>query len=429
MVCSARKPAIQFPCRLLRTSCLLLKVGLKFATLSQNCLCGGMQRVNADLRRALQPFDIKVDWLAAGKKAQALVTNPEVPSEVPFGRVVAGGSEHHRAIGRALHDSIVGGRYDGVFVNVLGGLAEANVMRYLPRRVFRVMIVHSITRGTYRYARAIRDHVHLAVGVSPRIQADLVRKLRFPREDTLSIFNAVDTARFDFIARDRHSMGGLRLISLGRLEDTSKQLSLLPKVLHPLNDRPWTLTVAGDGPDREKLIQSLAPFGRRVRFIGAVSHADVPRVFSEHDVFLMPSRFEGCPVTLIEAMAAGVVPVASYIPGVTDAIITQEKDGLLFQMGNARAAARLIWRLGEDKQFLDAVSQAAWSRARDRCFNLHAFGSAYAGAIRRRLATPRKLAAPLPINQWDVHPHLRGRSWIPTFIRPFCAHLYYKFRK
>ena len=93
-------------------------------------------------------------------------------------------------------------------------------MRYLPASFFRVLIVHSISLGTYRYACATRDHVHLAVGVSPRIREDLLRSFGFPAEHTIEIPNAVDSARFDVLTERTASPGGdLRVISLGRLED------------------------------------------------------------------------------------------------------------------------------------------------------------------------------------------------------------------
>ena len=106
-----------------------------------------MQRVNADLREALRAHGIHIDWLAAGRHLRPLMERPEVPSELAFGHWVGRDAEGHEAIGRALFDFIVGRSYDGVFVNVLGGTPEANLMRYLPASFFRVLIVHSISRG------------------------------------------------------------------------------------------------------------------------------------------------------------------------------------------------------------------------------------------------------------------------------------------
>lgn len=356
--------------------------------------------------------------------------HPEVPGELKYGYWVGRDLQDRAGIGCELHRFIHGGRYTGVFVNVLGGEVEANLMRYLPREVFRVMIVHSITRGTYRFARCIRDNVHLTVGVSPRIRNDLVQMFGFPEGHTISIFNAVDTTRFDSHSRaGRKCEGPLRLISLGRLEETSKQLSLLPRILRGLGDQSVTLTVAGDGPDREMLRLRLAPFGDRVRFIGPVPPSEVPRVFADHHVFIMPSRFEGFGLTIIEAMAAGIVPVVSRIPGVTDAIITHERDGFLFPVGNAGVAASLLRRLNEDRECLYRLSHAAHNRARDDCFSLRYFGSSYANAIKSRLANPRRLPPPLPLREWSIHPRLRGQPWIPSNIRPLLARLYYRFRR
>ena len=102
--------------------------------------------------------------------------------------------------------------------------------------------------------------------------------------------------------------------------------------------------------------------------MGSVPASAVPRLLADHDVFIMPSRYEGFGLTILEAMAAGVVPVVSRIAGVTDTIVTHAQDGLLFPMGNAQAAASLIKELCEEPLCLLRLSAAARSRARNDCF-------------------------------------------------------------
>ena len=65
-----------------------------------------------------------------------------------------------------------------------------------------------------------------------------------------------------------------------------------------------------------------------VRFQGTVANDQLPEVLSQYRYYILPSIYEGMPKTLLEAMACGLVCLATRIPGV-DEIITQEKDGYL----------------------------------------------------------------------------------------------------
>src|SRR5690606_16312014 len=108
---------------------------------------------------------------------------------------------------------------------------------------------------------------------------------------------------------------------------------------------------------------------------------EVPAVLAAHDVFLMPSRFEGLPVAALEAMATGCVPAASRIRGVTDFLIEDGATGLLFPVGDVAAAAGAVRRLATDRALLEACS-AAGRRAVQERFDVGAMADAYAKVIR-----------------------------------------------
>lgn len=84
--------------------------------------------------------------------------------------------------------------------------------------------------------------------------------------------------------------------------------------------KPAYLIVAGDGPDREKLgtLARELDVESRVRFVGFVT--DRVQVLSSYDVILFPSRREGLPLGLLEAMAAGCVPIVTRISGMPEVV-------------------------------------------------------------------------------------------------------------
>ena len=99
---------------------------------------------------------------------------------------------------------------------------------------------------------------------------------------------------------------------------------------------PWRAVLVGDGPTRpvaEALARELG-IGDRVSFVG--SRDDVPAVLANAHVFALASRWEGLPITILEAMRAGLPVVASDVDGVGEAVVDGET-GLLAPAGDAGA--------------------------------------------------------------------------------------------
>jgi glycosyltransferase involved in cell wall biosynthesis len=76
------------------------------------------------------------------------------------------------------------------------------------------------------------------------------------------------------------------------------------------------------------------------------------------DVFVMSSLWEGLPLVLLEAMAAGLPVVAPRIPGVVD-VVTDGVEGILVEPRNPQAMAAAMVALVQDRHRADAMGQAA----------------------------------------------------------------------
>lgn len=381
---------------------------------------GGTYSLFRSLRPGLAVRGVGLRWIAAGTPASMALLRAPWPSEMDCGTVVAPGESDDRRQAEALIRHIEGAGYDAVLVNVLADRVQTNAVRYLDRRMPRVMVVHNITPGTYAAAAAVRDWVHATVCVSPRIRDDLVAHHGFTRERTHVVLNAIAPRHAPRPPRPPVSADApLRLLSLGRVEDASKGVLWLPRILERLEDPRWELTVGGDGPDRDALVRACAPFGRRVRFLGAVPAEQVADVMAQHDVLVFPSRFEGFGLTLAEAMAAGCVPVASAIRGVTDAVVDHGRTGLLFPVGATDRAAQEIRRLIADPELLDRMPTAARAAARQR-FDADRAAGAYCRVLEALRWHPPAIAAPLPLHRWHYPRGLaeRGlRHFVPRPIK------------
>jgi glycosyltransferase involved in cell wall biosynthesis len=342
---------------------------------------------------------------------------PEWAHERELGTVLALDTRDERKQAVAMLDHLESTDYDLIFVNVLADRVQSSVVRHLESRLRRIMIVHSITPGTYAAARSIRDYVHATVGVSPRIRSDLIQRAGFSAEHTHTIPNCFDGEIQDSDRR-WNTDGPLRLLSLGRLEDASKGIFWLPAILRELSDLPVTLTIAGDGPDRTKLQRLFHDQTSRVVFAGPIALTDVAGIMAQHDVFLLPSRYEGQSIALVEALATGCVPIASRIRDVTDFVVEEGKTGLLFPVGDTKTAGKLVRRLHEDRRCLGLMSAAGRESAARR-FRTEEMATAYAGVIDRIMAQPRQISTPLPRERWSLPRGLRPglRSLLPEAMK------------
>ena len=173
--------------------------------------------------------------------------------------------------------------------------------------------------------------------------------------------NAIDPAG---LADQRRSYNGdrpLRLAYVGRLLRT-KGLFEFVEALRRLKHlgREFRVCVAGEGPDREELIEVSERVGLqdRVRFLGNVFAVEKFRLLLESDVFVLPSYAEGLPYSLLEAMAAGCVPVATPVAAIPD-VMHNGEHGVFVPAKDPGALASAIAALDDDREGLIRMAKAA----------------------------------------------------------------------
>jgi glycosyltransferase involved in cell wall biosynthesis len=377
---------------------------------------GGTYSVFSRLCSSLKPYGVELRWLAAGAAGE-IISFPEVGQGLSDAlrkgdAIDQMGVLDEQTRAKRMITFLRENNFKVVFVNVLSSRFETNLVRYLPDDILRIMIVHNITPGTYAAAREIRDYVHATVGVSKRCRDDLVNHYGFDPQKVLVIPHGLNKdIHVKRIVDSQDQTTALRLLYLGRIEDNSKGVFWLPSILRELKC-DFHLTVAGDGPDLLQLRHRLEGFGDKVTFTSWVAPSDIPWLVSQNDVLIMPSRFEGFGLTLIEAMSQGCPAVVSKIAGVTDLIVTHGEDGFLFPVGDTKQAACHIDRLASDSNLRIAMAQAAVQKVAV-AFNNERVGSAYAELIKNLASAPPVIASPLRLSQWKMptalHSSLRSR--------------------
>jgi len=143
-----------------------------------------------------------------------------------------------------------------------------------------------------------------------------------PRFDIPIIPNGVELESYKVAERNWSQS---RLLSVGRIVH-QKGLDLAMRALGGLKELNWEWRIAGDGPQMH-MLESLARelgIGERVIFLGWQSREQLMECYKQANVFLFPSRHEGMPNALLEAMASGLPVIASCIAGNEELVIDHE---------------------------------------------------------------------------------------------------------
>jgi len=125
-----------------------------------------------------------------------------------------------------------------------------------------------------------------------------------------------------------------RLFSAGRIV-YQKGLDLGMHALSQLKELEWEWSIAGDGPQMD-LLKSLSQelgIADRIKFLGWQSREELTQSYHQANLFLFPSRHEGMPNAVLEAMSSGLPVVATKIAG-SEELVVEGQTGLLVSSEN-----------------------------------------------------------------------------------------------
>jgi glycosyltransferase involved in cell wall biosynthesis len=147
----------------------------------------------------------------------------------------------------------------------------------------------------------------------------------------------------------------IRLLFLGRI-NRNKGIYDLPVITSWLRkwNVPYSFTCIGNGPELANLKDSWKE-DSNVIFCSPKTNQEVIDLCVEHDVFVFPTRFEGTPVSLLETMSTGLVPVITDLEGGIREIVT-DQIGFRIPMGDSERFAQCIKALYEDPAVLNELS-------------------------------------------------------------------------
>jgi glycosyltransferase involved in cell wall biosynthesis len=200
----------------------------------------------------------------------------------------------------------------------------------------------------------------------------------------------------------------LRLLFLGRMNKL-KGIFDLPVISRLLKEKnikvEWTCI--GNGPEKEQLMQQWKE--ENVRFTSPATNEEVLKLASEQDVFVLPTKFEGSPVSLLETMSVGLVPVITDLEGGIQEIVTEEI-GFRVQMDNNHGFAEAITRLHSDRKLMKSMSVNARKKIESKyavtltAGGYHDLFKEYKKNFHRKTIQKNKIGARL------------DQSWLPSVV-------------
>jgi glycosyltransferase involved in cell wall biosynthesis len=267
---------------------------------------------------------------------------------------------------------------------ILGRLAGAVVG--VPVRIFTVhgwafSADSGFSSTLYRWAdRVVRPLTTMAICVSDNELTTGLAAGTCRPDQAVVIRNAADVAA---APRSDHDHAIPRVVAVGRLK-APKDFHTLVRAFAALSPGSFEGLIVGNGPDRTTVEQEIERLGLidTVRLTG--ERNDVPAQLADADVFVLSSKSEGLPVSVLEAMAAGLPVVASAVGGLAELVVDGET-GLLVPSGDADELAAALGRLVADRELRRRMGSAGRERA-ERLFDLPAFRQAHLELYRTELA-------------------------------------------
>ena len=189
------------------------------------------------------------------------------------------------------------------------------------------------------------------VAISHEIQTMMVEYYGLCAEPEL-VYNPVDVARFN-VPKEIHR--GINIVTVGRLSKQKNQRLLIEAVSKVAEvHRDVTLNILGDGPLREDLEVYIKDNSLEdiVHLLGNINN--VEDYLAEADIFALSSSYEGLPLVILEAMAAGLPIVSTDVGGVRD-IVTN--NGILVPNGERSALIAAILKLIDSSELRQAYGE------------------------------------------------------------------------
>ena len=286
---------------------------------------------------------------------------------------------------------------------------HAAIIPTLAEHVRAVGIAHSDDPQHYQHIPRLAPFWDGIIAVSSRIATELIA-LSGQLESRLSVIPYGLRVPPDFSGASRNVGDSLHAVYTGRLVQYQKRVFDLIRIVQEADDRNLSVdfVIAGTGPDGDMFFKRAAQaLSHRIARVGGIPNDVLLAMLATRHVFVLPSSFEGLPVSLLEAMASGCVPVVAAMRSAIPDLIDDGRNGFLFDVGDTAVATRALARLAGDEDLRMTMARAAYETVQSR-FTIQQVTQQYVTLFERILAVPYRrpigpLSPPLSMHTFDAN--------------------------
>lgn len=238
-----------------------------------------------------------------------------------------------------------------------------------PEQIKMISVIHSDAVCLYKRSALIADYADEFLCTTKLIREELTDKYHIPFEKTA--YKEMPVGR-EFYREHNYSCSGepIYLAYAGRLARNQKRADLLPVLFDMLEEKgiEYRFYIAGVGECQMELWQYIKKKHMENRIIqcGLILREDMPEFWEDKDVFIALSDREGTNLSMIEAMAAGAVPVVTKYASAVQ-FVEEPENGFVVGFDDIQKMADTIEMLYSDRKRVKELGQKASTYIRRHC--------------------------------------------------------------
>jgi len=207
---------------------------------------------------------------------------------------------------------------------------------------FKLGIVYLMSKLTYKYS----NHILITSADGARF---IQKKFNIPNDKISFHSNYIDTECFYPVDGKKEKS----ILYVGRLDHHKNLFPILDAVM----DLNIPLYLVGSGDEEANIKKYIFKKNIKVCFLGRLPNEELPRIYNQHQFFILNSFSEGNPKALLEAMSCGCCPIGNNVAGI-NSVIVDRKNGMLMD-GSKVTIKRVLLELMSNDELVRNISKEA----------------------------------------------------------------------